>query len=61
MCLLSVDQISLDDWFNYELAPVPASLFTDTGEARYYKGKSTLKEKLKLKVSTRTNDADVIF
>ena len=35
MCILSLDQISLEDLFNYELAPVPTSLFTDTGEARY--------------------------
>ena len=59
MCLLSVDQISLDDLFNYELAPVPTSLFADTGEARYPKGKSTLKKKLKVELSTRMHDADV--
>ena len=60
MFLLSVDPISLEDLFNYELAPVPTSLFTDTGEARYPKFKSTLKKKLKVEVSTRTN-ADVIL
>ena len=52
--------ISLEDLFNYELAPVPTSLFTDTGEARYPKVKSTLKKKLKVEVPTRTN-ADVII
>ena len=61
MCLLSEDQISLEDLFNYELAPVSTSLFTDTGEARYPKGKSALKKKLKVEVSTRTHDADVII
>ena len=61
MCLLKVDQISLDDLFNSELAPVLISLFTDTGEAKYPKGKSTLKKKLKVEVSTRTHDADVII
>ena len=61
MCLLSLDQISLDDLFSYELAPVPTSLFTDTGEGRYLKNKSTLKKKLKVEVSTRTDDADVII
>ena len=60
MCLLRVDQISFEDLFNYELAPVPTSLFTDSIEARYPKGKSRLKKKLKLEVSTRTHDADVI-
>ena len=61
MCLLSLDQISLDDLFNYELAIVPSLLFTDTGEARYSKGKSTLKKKLKVEVSIRKHDADVII
>ena len=60
MCLLRVDQISLEDLFNYELAPVLTSLFTDSVEARHPKGKSRLKKKLKLEVSTRTHDADVI-
>ena len=61
MCLFSVDQISLEDLFNYELAPVPTSLFTDTVEGRYPEGKSTLKKKLKAEVSTRTHAADVII
>ena len=61
MCLLSVDPISLEDLFNYELVPVPTSLFTDTDEPRYRKSKSTLKKKLKVEVSTRTHDAGVII
>ena len=51
----------MEGLFNYELAPVPTSLFTDTGEARYPKGKSTLKKKLEVEVSTRTHYADVII
>ena len=61
MCFLSVYQISSDDLFNYEFAAVPTSLFTNTGEARYPKGKSTLKKKLKVEVSTRTHDPDAII
>ena len=61
MCLLSVDKILLEDLFNYELAPVLTSLSTGTVEARYPKGKSTLKKKLNVEVSTRTHDADVII
>ena len=61
MCLLSVDQISLEDLLNYELAPVPNSLFADTGKTRYPKGKSTSKKKLKVEVSTRTHNEDVII
>ena len=61
MCLLRVDQISLKDLFNYELAQVPTSLFTDTGEERYPKVKSTLKKKLKIEVSNRSLDVDVVI
>ena len=58
---MSVDRISLEDLFNYELAPVLTSLFTDTAEARYLKDKLTLKKKLKVEESTRPNDAEVII
>ena len=61
MRLLSEDQILLEDLFNYDLATVPTSLFTETGKARYPKEKSTLKKKVKVEVSTRTHDADVII
>ena len=58
ICLLNTDQISLEDLFNYKLVPVLTSLFTGPSEARCPKGKSTLKEKLKVEVSTRKHDAD---
>ena len=61
MCLLRIDQISLKDLFNYQLAQVSTSLFTDTGEERYPKVKSTLKKKLKIEVSNRSLDVDVII
>ena len=61
MCLLNADQISLEDLFNYKLVPVQTSLFTDPSKARCPKGKSTLKEKLKVEVSTRKHDADDII
>ena len=61
MCLLSLDQSSLGDLFSYELAPVQTSLFTNTGEGRYPKNKLTLKKRLNVEVSTRTDDADVII
>lgn len=61
MCLLRIDQISLKDLFNYQLAQVSTSLFTDTGEERYPKVKSTLKKKLKIEVSNRSLDVDVVI
>lgn len=61
MCLLRIDQISLKDLFNYQLAQVSTSLFTGTGEERYPKVKSTLKKKLKIEVSNRSLDVDVVI
>lgn len=37
MCPLSVDQISLEDLFFYELLPVPKPMFTVTTERRFPK------------------------
>ena len=45
--------IDFSTLFNYELAPVPTSLFKDTSEARYPSAKSTLMQKLKSKTRTR--------
>ena len=58
---MNADQISLEDLFNYTLVPVLTSLFTGPSEARCPKGKSTLKEKLKVEVSTRKHDADDVI
>ena len=43
--LISNDQLDFKDIFNYELAPVPTSMFEDSGEARYAKNKSDLMSK----------------
>ena len=37
--------------FNYELAPVPKSMFQDSGETRYPKTKLVSKNKLKVEVT----------
>ena len=47
--------------FNYELAPVPTSMFQDSGEARYSKTKSVLKIKLKVEVSVPGIQAEAVF
>ena len=44
--LLGVHQLDFSTLFDYELAPVPTSLFEDTGEARYTSSKAVLKNKL---------------
>ena len=54
MCLLSVGQISLEDLFFYELSAVLKSMFTVTGEGRFQKNKTALKNKLKIEVSKRS-------
>ena len=53
MCLLSADQIDLEDVFNYELAPFLTSIFENSGHPRFTKSKSVLKYKLKVEVSSQ--------
>ena len=56
MYLLSVDQIELENIFNYELAPVPTSMFKDNGEPRF----TTTKSVLKNKISSRNIKPDAV-
>ena len=60
--LLGMDQLDFKNLFDYELAPVPTSLFKDTGEPRFTSSKTTLKNKIKVEVSSRgiVNDAILI-
>ena len=58
--LLSMDRLDFSSLFNYELAPVPNSLFKDTGDARYTSTISVLNNKLKVEVSSRTLEHDVV-
>ena len=53
LLLIGTNQIEFDDLFNYELAAAPASLFDESGLARYPKNKSDLISKLKVKESSR--------
>ena len=55
-----MDQLDFSSLFNYEPAPVPTSLFKDTGDARYTATKSVLKNKLKVELSSRTLKHDVV-
>ena len=61
MYLMSIGEIELCDIFNYELSPIPTSLFRDTGEGRYPKQKAELKKKLKVTVSSRNVHSDAIL
>ena len=61
MYLLSINQIEVDNLFDYKLSPIPTSLFNDDGEARYPKNKADLKLDLKVEVSTRNVVADAVF
>ena len=45
--------IAIKDVFGHELAPVPTSMFDDTGDMRIAKSKSTLKNILQVEVSDR--------
>ena len=59
--LLSLGQIKIDNLFDYELSPVPTSLFKDDGEARYTSSKSVLKTDLKVEVPSRNVEAGTVF
>ena len=61
MYLLSAGHIQMEDLFKYELAPVPTTLFINTGEGRYPTSKAVLKNALKVEVSTRTIVTDAII
>ena len=61
MYLLSSRQIKLESIFHYELAPVPTSIFQDSGEPRFTKSKSVLKNKLKIEVSPRNLNPDAVI
>ena len=45
--------MTIKDVFGHELAPVPTSMFDDTGDMRIAKSKSTLKNILQVEVSDR--------
>ena len=53
MYLLGTNQLNFSVLFNFELAPVPTSLFKDSGEAQYTKSKADLVKKMKVEISTR--------
>jgi len=46
-------EVDIKDVLAHELAPVPTSMFTETGEMRCSKAKSVLKNQLKVGVSSR--------
>ena len=59
--LVGNKQLDFSKIFNHELAPFPTSLFKDSGEGRYPKSKSVLKNKLKFEVSSRLVTPDAVI
>ena len=58
--LLGNNQLDFTTPFNYELSPVPTSMVHDSGETRYPESKAVLKSKLKVEVSVRGVEVDVV-
>ena len=54
MGLMSSRDVDLTDVFSHQLAPVPTSMFEDSGDMRITKSKSTLKRKLQVEQLPRT-------
>ena len=59
--LLGIDQLDFTNLFNNELAPVPTALFNDIGEPRLTSSKATLKNKIKVEVSSRGVENDAVL
>ena len=55
MGFVSTRPIDLQDLFNYELAPLPTSMFDDNGNMRISTSKSVPKNKLQVAQSTRAS------
>ena len=54
MALAGCREFDLKELFQYELSPIPTSLFDDNGDMRPATAKSALKKKLQLEVPSRT-------
>ena len=61
LCLLEMDQLDFSNLCKYERAPVPTSLFKDTGDPRFTSSKAVLKNKIKVEVSSRGIENDAIL
>ena len=54
MYLLGTTDLDISTVFNYELWPVPLSLFKESGDARYTTSKSLLMNRIKSEISARS-------
>ena len=59
--LLGVHQLDFSTLFDYELAPVPTSLFEDTDDVYLASPKAVLKNKLKVEISSRGLKPDAVI
>ena len=55
----SREEIYIRNLLSYELAPVPTSMFTDSGDMRIRKSKAHLKTQLQVELSTRTASQEI--
>ena len=58
--LMGSNQLDFTTFFNYELSPVPTSMFHDSGVDRYPKSKVVLKNRLKVEVSVQGVEVDAV-
>ena len=57
MCLIALKQIDLETALNYELSPIPTSMFQEDGTMRFPTAKSDFKNNLEVEVSCRYHPA----
>ena len=55
----SRETIDIQNLLSYELAPVPTSMFTDSGGMRMGKSKAQLKTQLQIELSTRKASQEI--
>ena len=60
MYLLGTTDLDITTVFNYELSPVPMSLFKESDHARYTTSKSVLMNKIKHEVSSNVGNSEVV-
>ena len=52
MCMMNSRDLDLEDMFSHELAPISTSIFDEMREMRITTTKATLKNKIKVEMST---------
>lgn len=58
---MNIDQIPLEDLFIYEISPDLTLLFSDSGDGYHAKNKSALRNKLKVEMSMKKEEEDLVI